>query len=158
MRENKIKTQRDLLEIVKKEKASGKRIGFTNGCFDILHLGHVKYLQMAKKECDTLIIGVNSDSSVKKLKGDARPLNSQEARLAVLASLECVDYLTVFEEDTPEALIKALSPDTIFKGGDWREKDIVGSGHVKGYGGTVRVIPYVEGYSTTDFIERIRKT
>ena len=157
MSEKKIKTQTDLLSAIEKEKASGKRIGFTNGCFDILHLGHIRYLTRAKEGCDILIIGVNSDGSVKKIKGSSRPINSQQARLEVLASLECVDFLTVFEEETPENLIKALSPDIIFKGGDWKEEDIAGSSHVKSYGGEVSVIPYVEGHSTTSLIEKIQK-
>jgi len=152
----KLKTHAELAAIVKEEKDSGKIAGFTNGCFDILHLGHIKYLKAAKKECDLLIIGVNSDASVKRLKGEGRPLNSQQARLEVLAAVEYVDYVTLFEEDTPETLIKELTPDIIFKGGDWHEDDIVGGAHVKLRGGKVKVIPYEEGYSTTGLIEKLR--
>ncbi|MFC1644099.1 D-glycero-beta-D-manno-heptose 1-phosphate adenylyltransferase [Candidatus Omnitrophota bacterium] len=157
MIKDKIKTQADLVDIVKKEKSSGKTIGFTNGCFDILHLGHIRYLADAKKECDLLVIGVNSDASVRSIKGTERPINVQEARMEVLAALECVDFLTLFEEDTPEKLIKELTPDILFKGGDWSEEDIVGADHVKSHGGRARVIPYLEGYSTTELIKRLRE-
>ena len=157
MMTEKIKTQAELAEIVKREKSSGKTVGFTNGCFDILHLGHVKYLDEAKRGCDLLVIGVNSDGSVKRIKGKGRPVNSQETRMEILAALECVDFLTVFEEDTPERLIETLTPDVLFKGGDWHEGNIAGAGHVKSQGGKVRVIPYVEGYSTTGLIERLKK-
>ncbi|MFH1552107.1 MAG: D-glycero-beta-D-manno-heptose 1-phosphate adenylyltransferase [Candidatus Omnitrophota bacterium] len=157
MIKDKIKTQADLADIVKKKKSSGKTIGFTNGCFDILHLGHIRYLAEAKKECDFLVIGVNSDASVRSIKGTERPINAQEARMEVLAALGCVDFLTLFEEDTPEKLIKELTPDILFKGGDWNEEDIVGADHVKSRGGRARVIPYLEGYSTTDLIKRLRE-
>ena len=157
MSQNKIKTWEELAEIIAKEKASGKTVGFTNGCFDILHLGHITYLNDAKKECDTLVIGVNGDESVKRLKkGDSRPINSQEARLEVLSALESVDYVTMFTEDTPLELIKTLTPDVIFKGGDWKEEDIVGGDHVTSAGGKVSVIPYIGGYSTTETIQRMK--
>ncbi|NQT32254.1 MAG: D-glycero-beta-D-manno-heptose 1-phosphate adenylyltransferase [Candidatus Omnitrophica bacterium] len=157
MAADKIKTCEELADIIEKEKAAGKTAGFTNGCFDILHLGHIKYLNDAKKECDILVIGVNSDGSVRRLKGDERPINPQQARLEVLAALESVDYITIFDEDTPLELIKSLTPDVLFKGGDWREEDIVGGDHVKASGGKVRVIPYLGGYSTTELIQRIKK-
>ena len=155
---DKIKTQDALADTACREKAAGKTVGFTNGCFDILHLGHVKYLNAAKGECDILVIGVNSDASVKRLKGEERPVNPQQARAEVLASLENVDYLTIFDEDTPETLIKKINPDVIFKGGDWEEKDIVGADHVRSYGGKVCVVPYVQGYSTTEFIDHIKES
>lgn len=154
---SKIKTQEELAEITKREKQAGKTVGFTNGCFDILHLGHIKYLNEAKKKCALLIIGVNSDNSVRQIKGASRPLNAQQARLEVLAALEYVDFLTTFDESTPRTLIERIKPDILFKGGDWDEKDIVGADYVKAHGGKVRVIPYVEGYSTTELIERMRK-
>jgi rfaE bifunctional protein nucleotidyltransferase chain/domain len=132
-------------------------VGFTNGCFDILHVGHVRYLRDARAECDLLIVGVNSDDSVKRLKGPDRPVNRQDARMEVLGALECVSYVTMFEEDTPETLIKLLTPDVIFKGGDWKEADIIGGEHVKKNGGKVRVIPFVEGYSTTNTINKMKK-
>lgn len=153
----KLKPLTELSDIVGGEKASGKKVGFTNGCFDILHLGHIRYLEEAKKSCDVLVIGVNSDSSVRSIKGSQRPINDEAARTEVLGALECVDYLVLFGEDTPKKLIEALTPDVLFKGGDWKEEDIVGADHVKASGGEVKVIPYVEGYSTTELIERIRK-
>ena len=153
----KIKSRPALRAAVKKARSAGKKVGFTNGCFDILHLGHVKYLEAAKKECDILVAGVNSDASVRRLKGPARPVNDEKARLTVLAAVESIDYVTLFGEDTPEKLIRSLTPDVIFKGGDWKEKDIVGGSHVKSAGGRVRVIPYVKGFSTTRMIERLKK-
>ncbi|MCK5450824.1 MAG: D-glycero-beta-D-manno-heptose 1-phosphate adenylyltransferase [Candidatus Omnitrophica bacterium] len=153
---DKVKTQDELLERVKAERISGKKIGFTNGCFDIIHAGHVKYLEAAKKECDILIVGVNSDESVKRLKGEARPVNDSGDRTAVLAALESVDFVVIFEEDTPENIIKIISPGMIFKGGDWDESSIVGADHVKANGGKVKVVSYVAGYSTTELIEKIK--
>ena len=157
MAKDKIKTQEELFAIVEKVRSSGRKVGFTNGCFDILHLGHISYLEEAKKACDVLVVGLNSDSSVKAIKGMNRPVNPQDARLEVLAACESVDYLTVFDESTPAELIKKLTPDIIFKGGDWEEDKIVGADHVKAAGGEVKVIPYVKGYSTTELIERLRK-
>ena len=153
----KLKSLTELSDIIGKEKASGKKIGFTNGCFDILHLGHIRYLEEAKRDCDVLVIGVNSDSSVKSIKGNQRPINDEGARTEILGALEYVDYLTLFEEDTPEKLIEALTPNVLFKGGDWKEEDIVGADHVKANGGKVQVIPYIEGYSTTELIEKIKE-
>ncbi|MFH1877349.1 MAG: D-glycero-beta-D-manno-heptose 1-phosphate adenylyltransferase [Candidatus Omnitrophota bacterium] len=158
MTEKKIKTQEELAEIIRMEKTSGRKVGFTNGCFDILHIGHVRYLAEAKKNCDVLAIGVNSDSSVRGLKGETRPVNSQDARLEVLAALACVDYVTVFEDSTPEKLIKKLCPDILFKGGDWQEENVVGGDFVRSRGGIVRIIPYVDGYSTTAIIHKMRET
>ncbi|MEA3489308.1 MAG: D-glycero-beta-D-manno-heptose 1-phosphate adenylyltransferase [Candidatus Omnitrophota bacterium] len=155
---SKIKTQEELAEMIGREKASGKKIGFTNGCFDIIHRGHVKYLEDAKKDCDLLLIGVNSDDSVRRIKGEGRPVNPQEDRIKVLAAFESVDFLTIFDDETPQVLIKKLTPDVLFKGGDWKEEDIVGADHVRDNGGRVRVIPYLEGYSTTELIERLKKT
>jgi len=154
---SKIKTQKELADIVKKEKSAGKVVGFTNGCFDIIHAGHVRYLGAAKNECDILIVAVNSDDSVKRLKGSDRPLNKQEARLEVLSALESLDYLTIFDEDTPESLIKKLTPDVLFKGGDWNEDKIAGAAHVKTHGGKVKIIHYLEGHSTTSLINKIRE-
>ena len=153
----KIKTRENLADILKKAQADGKKTGFTNGCFDIIHLGHVRYLSEARRYCDVLVLGLNSDASVKRLKGEGRPVNPQDARAEVLEALECVDLITVFDEDTPEELIKLITPDIIFKGGDWKEEDIAGAGHVKAAGGEVKVIPYVDGYSTTKFIEKLAK-
>lgn len=135
---------------------NGMKIGFTNGCFDILHVGHVRYLEETKKYCDVLVVGVNSNASVKRLKGDARPINSENARMQVLAALESVDVVILFEEDTPLDLIKRVMPDVLFKGGDWAEEDIVGADVVKSSGGRVKVIEFVEGFSTTNTIEKMK--
>jgi D-beta-D-heptose 7-phosphate kinase/D-beta-D-heptose 1-phosphate adenosyltransferase len=132
-----------------RSKNRGQRIVFSNGCFDLLHKGHVYYLQKARKLGDLLIIAVNSDESVKKLKGPSRPLNLLADRLEVLAALESVDYVTWFEEETPLRLICLLRPDVLVKGGDWKKEDIVGSTEVLSWGGTVRSIKYIEGRSTT---------
>ncbi len=155
--ENKIKTREDLADIIKQERKACKKVGFTNGCFDVLHLGHIKYLQEAKDACDLLIVGVNSDDSVRRLnKGDERPINPQDARAGVLSGLESVDYITIFDEDTPLELIRALTPGIIFKGGDWAEKDVVGADHVVSLGGEVKIIQFVDGYSTTEIINKIK--
>jgi D-beta-D-heptose 7-phosphate kinase/D-beta-D-heptose 1-phosphate adenosyltransferase len=152
----KIKTREDLSEIIREKKISGEKTGFTNGCFDILHPGHVKYLEAARKACDFLVVGVNSDGSVRRLKGSERPINTARDRMDVLAALASVDFLTMFEEDTPEELVRALSPDILFKGGDWEEKDIAGSGFVRANGGEVIIVEFEKGYSTTRLIEKIR--
>ncbi|MBI4685936.1 MAG: D-glycero-beta-D-manno-heptose 1-phosphate adenylyltransferase [Nitrospirae bacterium] len=133
-------------------KARGKKIVFTNGCFDILHIGHIRYLKEAKKLGDMLIIGLNSDKSVAVIKPD-RPVNRQDHRAEVLASLELVDYVTLFDEDTPYELIKLLKPDVLVKGGDWKTEDIVGSDIAK----ETYSLPYVKGISTTGLIEKIKR-
>jgi len=156
MAQDKIKTRAELAAIIDEKKASGNVVGFTNGCFDILHAGHVRYLKAARDKCDLLVVGVNSDSSVKTIKGEERPINPQDARVEVLSALECVDLVTLFDEETPEELINALTPDMLFKGGDWEEDAIVGAGHVRANGGKVFVIPFEEGFSTTSIIEQIR--
>jgi rfaE bifunctional protein nucleotidyltransferase chain/domain len=133
------------------------RIVFTNGCFDILHRGHVEYLQEAAALGDRLVVGVNSDASVRRLgKGDDRPLNDQDSRAKVLAALRCVDAVVVFDEDTPLELITALQPDEVAKGGDWKPEQIVGADVVKARGGEVRSLKLVDGFSTTALVERIR--
>ncbi|MFH1395139.1 MAG: D-glycero-beta-D-manno-heptose 1-phosphate adenylyltransferase [Candidatus Omnitrophota bacterium] len=154
---NKIKLQKELADIIKARKADGKKIGFTNGCFDILHAGHVRYLSEAKKNCDFLIVAVNSDSSVKKIKGNSRPINGQNARMEVLAALESVDFIVLFEEETPENLIRIITPDILFKGGDWAEENVVGGDYVRSKGGNVKLISYAEGFSTTGIIEKLKK-
>lgn len=140
-------------------RQAGKTLVFTNGCFDILHLGHTTYLEAAKKLGDVLIVGVNSDNSVHRLKGNAggveRPVNSQSDRAAVLSALRAVDYTCIFDEDTPFELISALLPDVLVKGGDYTPETIVGADVVRSRGGRVVVIPFVEGQSTTRIIERI---
>lgn len=143
------------LQQLEMERNRGKKIVFTNGCFDIIHAGHIVYLNEAADLGDILVIGVNSDESIKRLKGEKRPINQLEDRLLVLASLECVDYVIPFEEDTPLDLIKAVGPDVLVKGADYRTVDIVGADFVESTGGLVTTIPLVEGRSTTDIINRI---
>jgi len=130
---------------------------FTNGCFDILHAGHVQYLEQAKKLGDILVVGLNSDASVRRLKGENRPINKQEDRALVLAALEFVDYIIIFEEDTPYELIKIVNPDVLVKGGDWKETDIIGADIVQAKGGTVLSLPLRPGLSTSKIIEEIKK-
>jgi rfaE bifunctional protein nucleotidyltransferase chain/domain len=130
---------------------------FTNGCFDILHRGHIEYLNQAKALGKYLIIGLNSDSSVKKLKGEDRPVNNETDRAFVLGNLKCVDAVIIFGEETPYDLIKDVKPDYLVKGGDWKEDQIVGSDIVKGYGGKVISLKFVDSYSTSNIIERIKK-
>ena len=135
-------------------KDSNKKIVFTNGCFDILHAGHVEYLEKAKALGDKLIVGINSDSSVSKLKGKNRPINKLFHRAKVLSSLRCVDKVIMFDENTPLKLIKTLQPDLLVKGGDYKVKDIVGYKEVTGYGGSVVTIPLVKGLSTTKTLDQ----
>lgn len=153
----KIKEEKKLKKIVQRLKGEGKRIVFTNGCFDILHYGHIKYLESAKRYGDVLIVAVNSDNSVKRLKGKNRPINNQRERTNIVASLGCVDYVTIFEELSPYRLIKSLKPDCLIKGADWKKEDIVGKDIVKSHGGKVRVVPFIKNYSTTDLIRKIVK-
>ncbi|MDD5168611.1 MAG: D-glycero-beta-D-manno-heptose 1-phosphate adenylyltransferase [Syntrophales bacterium] len=136
-------------------RREGESIVFTNGCFDILHVGHVRYLQEAKKLGDILVLGLNSDLSVRGLKGEKRPLVPQDERADVLAALEAVDFVVIFDESTPLELIKYLKPDFLVKGGDWSEDDIVGSREIREWGGRVVVAPLIEGKSTTNVVEKI---
>lgn len=144
--------------LVESLHARQQKIVFTNGCFDLLHAGHVLYLESAKNLGDILIIGLNSDASVKRLKGPERPINPEEERSVVLAALEAVDYVVIFDEDTPLELIKQVRPDVLVKGGDWSVDQIVGADEVFSSGGTVRSIDYKEGLSSTNIIKRIRET
>lgn len=138
-------------------RAAGKRIVFTNGCFDIVHPGHVDLLERAKAEGDVLVLGLNSDASVRRQgKGDDRPFNTYEARAFVLAHLRSVDFVTGFDDDTPLALITAVQPDVLVKGGDWPVDRIVGNEAVAARGGRVLSLPLIEGFSTTGLAERIR--
>ena len=136
-------------------KKAGKRIVFTNGCFDILHIGHARYLYAARELGNYLIVAVNSDISVKSIKGPDRPVINENERAEMLAALGCVDMVVMFDEDTPYEILKKLVPDVLVKGGDWKEEDIVGADIVKNAGGEVKRIPFVEGSSTTDIINRI---
>lgn len=154
----KIISQEELLLKVKGMRNEGKRMVMTNGCFDILHSGHVEYLSKAKELGDVLIVALNSDDSVKKLKGSSRPINKIKERMTVLSSLQAVDWLVEFDQDTPEELIKSMLPDVLVKGGDYEEKNIVGGDLVKKNGGEVRVIEYVESKSTSETITRIKQS
>ncbi|MFN3395666.1 MAG: D-glycero-beta-D-manno-heptose 1-phosphate adenylyltransferase [Thermodesulfovibrionales bacterium] len=142
----------ELKMAVSEAKAKGKRIVFTNGCFDIIHIGHVRYLNEAKRLGDILIVGINSDASVRRLK-KGRPIITAEQRAEVVSNLGMVDYVTIFEEDTPYELIRYLMPDILVKGGDWKKEDIVGSDIVR----ETYSLPFVDGISTTEIIERIRR-
>ena len=136
-------------------KLHQRKIVFTNGCFDVLHFGHIHYLLKAKELGDILVVGLNSDDSVRRLKGPARPVNGEKERAFVLAALSCIDYVTLFEEDTPEELIKVVRPDVLVKGGDYDISTIVGADFVQRNGGIVTTIPFVEGFSSTRIIEQL---
>jgi len=148
---------KDNIEIINRIKAERKKIVFTNGCFDLLHVGHVRYLAQAKKLGDFLIIGLNSDSSVKELKGEDRPINSFEDRATLLSAIESVDSVIMFEEQTPENLIKDIVPDILVKGGDYNIEDIVGYQTVVQNGGQVKTLSFYDGYSSTNYINKIKK-
>ena len=136
-------------------RRAGRRIVFTNGCFDLLHVGHVRYLAEARAAGDLLLVGVNSDASVRRLKGPARPLVPEAARAEILAALAAVDYVTIFDEDTPERLIAEVLPDVLVKGGDWTPDRVVGRETVEARGGRVLIIPTVAGFSTTTLAARL---
>ena len=152
MLSNKIKTFPQIADAIKKLKQKNKKIVFTNGCFDIIHIGHVRYLKEAKALGDMLVIGLNSDRSVSLIKPD-RPINPQDYRAEVLSSLDMVDYVTLFDEETPYELIKFLQPDKLVKGGDWKKEEIVGSDIAQ----ETYSLPYIEGVSTSEIIERIKR-
>lgn len=154
---NKIFSLKELIPRTEQWKFFGKTIAFTNGCFDILHEGHIYSLSQAAKEADYLIVGVNADASVKKLKGDSRPVNNQHSRSIILASLIMVDAVIIFEEDTPLELIKAILPDVLVKGGDYKVEDIAGSKEVIANGGRVVINPILEGFSTTSILSKMSK-
>ncbi len=143
---------KEKIDALRKE---GKKIAFTNGCFDILHVGHVRYLKEARKTADILILALNSDSSVRAIKGDKRPLVPEDERAEVLAGLECVDFVTIFPELTPLELICYLKPDVLIKGGDWPEEKVVGRNEIQQWGGHVTLIPEVLGKSTTNVVDKI---
>ncbi len=144
-----------LCQEVESRRRLGQRIAFTNGCFDVLHAGHVQYLQEARAQADVLVVGLNSDASVRALKGPSRPIHPAEDRALVLASLQAVDYLTIFSETTPLALIQALRPNVLVKGADYHKEDVVGAAFVEGYGGRVHLAPLREGFSTTRILQRL---
>jgi len=151
----KLLNQKEALEKVRKWQASGKKVVFSNGCFDILHAGHVEYLSAAKALGDMLIIGLNSDASIRRLKGANRPVCCESDRASVLSALQMVDGLTIFNEDTPEELIGILLPDMLVKGSDWAIEQIAGAKAVLDHGGSVLTLPLLEGRSTTGIIEKI---
>jgi len=151
----KIKDIKALLKHRSRLRAEGKTLVFTNGCFDILHRGHVEYLQQSRMMGDALVVGLNSDASVTRLKGKGRPLLPQEDRAFLLASLSAVDFVCVFEEDTPLKLIEAIRPDVLIKGGDYQIHEIVGREVVEGHGGKVVTIPLIPNRSTSDIIRKI---
>jgi D-beta-D-heptose 7-phosphate kinase/D-beta-D-heptose 1-phosphate adenosyltransferase len=137
-------------------RAKGKKVVFTNGCFDLFHTGHLKLLREARKLGDALVVAINSDRSVRKLKGPGRPYITEADRALLLAALDCVDYLCAFEEDTPLELIKELKPDVLVKGGDYRREEVVGGGFVESLGGRIVIIPLVKGMSTSTLAEKIK--
>lgn len=151
-----MKSLEELKSIASQARARGQKIVFTNGCFDILHRGHLHVLREAKALGDLLIVAVNSDGSVKRLKGPSRPVINEAGRSELIAALEMVDYVTLFEEKDPRRLIEEIQPDILAKGGDWRRDQVVGADIVERNGGKVAVIPYLKGFSTTEIIERVR--
>jgi rfaE bifunctional protein nucleotidyltransferase chain/domain len=156
MLSKKIKNLPCAATVIRKLRKNNKKIVFTNGCFDILHAGHVTYLSKAKSLGDILVIGLNSDSSVKKIKGKSRPIVSQKNRALLLAGLEAVDFVVIFNELTPARLIKAVRPDVLVKGGDWKKEKIVGADFVESYGGKVKSLKYIKGLSTRGLIAKIK--
>ena len=148
-------TEEQLLLALEDARASGEKIVFTNGCFDIIHAGHVGYLEEARKQGDRLVLAVNSDDSIRRLKGAGRPINPLDRRMAVLAGLEAVDWVVSFDEDTPERLLRRVKPDVLVKGGDYREDQVVGSQIVKAYNGSVKVLSFYDNCSTTSIVNKI---
>lgn len=158
--EQRVLVQQDIVRLVDAIRKQGKIIGFTNGCFDILHVGHVRYLCAAKSMVDVLIVGVNSDESVRALKGPQRPVIPDIFRAEVLSALRCVDYVTIFSERTAERIVEAIRPDIYFKGGDYTPdvNSLPESAIVREYGGKVVILPYQEGFSTTRILGAIRES
>jgi rfaE bifunctional protein nucleotidyltransferase chain/domain len=153
----KILSEEELLRERERLRADGKRLVFTNGCFDILHVGHVRYLQAAREEGEALLVAINSDAAVRELKGEGRPIMTESERAEMLAALGAVDYVTVFDSLSPRALITKLLPDVLVKGGDYSLDEIHGREEVEAAGGRVLSLPFVEGASTSNIIERIKK-
>ena len=154
---NKIKITKELRPLLDILRATGKKIVFTNGCFDLIHTGHTRYLAKAKSLGDILIVAVNSDASVRRIKGDKRPINNEAERMETLAALESVDFVVIFHEPDPEWIISELQPDVLVKGGDWSIEKIIGRDIVEARGGKVISVGYIEGASTTEIIEKIVK-
>ncbi len=154
---SKIVTDNQLQHLLAVWRFKDDVIVFTNGCFDLLHPGHISYLEKARSLGDRLIVGLNSDESVKRLKGSARPVNKQQDRARLLAALQCVDAVVVFEEDTPARLIEEVKPDILVKGGDYSVDQVVGASFVQSYGGRVEILPYVDGYSSSHILEKLKQ-
>lgn len=152
---NKIKSGPEIEKYLNREHFTGKKIVFTNGCFDVLHIGHIRLLMAAADLGDTLVVGLNSDESVKRLKGENRPLHNQNIRAEQLAALVPVDAVIIFEEDTPENLIRLVKPNILVKGGDYTEDSIAGASFVKSYGGEVKIFETVEGFSSSGIIKTL---
>ena len=152
-----VMTEEQLLIALQDAREHGERIVFTNGCFDIVHAGHVNYLSSARKQGDRLVVAVNNDDSVRRLKGVGRPINSCDRRMAVLAALEAVDWVVSFDQDTPEDLLRSVKPEVLVKGGDYTVDQVVGAPIVQAYGGDVKVLDFVEDVSTTRIVDQIRR-
>ena len=152
----KVLGQSDLAGVIEEWRRKGKRIVFTNGCFDVIHAGHVSYLRFSRDKGDVLIVGVNSDASVSRLKGPTRPVNCIDDRLQVLAAMEMVDAVVPFEQDTPKDIIESITPDVLVKGEDWADKGVVGREWVESHGGQVVLAPVLAGRSTTSILERAK--
>lgn len=150
----KVSSWDNIIADVESLRQSGKKIVFTNGVFDLLHVGHVRYLQEARALGDALVIGVNADASVRRLKGPTRPVQVETDRAEILAALQCVDLTVIFTDDTPATLIEKVRPDILVKGGDWKIEDIVGAPFVQSYGGKVMSLQFIDGRSTTKIIEK----
>lgn len=157
MRVSKLKSRQHLVRLLGRARRKGKSVVFTNGCFDLLHPGHVRLLHFAKRKGDILVVGLNSDRSLRALKGMNRPIQSQDDRAELLGAMEPVDYVTIFGEKTPERLIRALHPDVLIKGADWKSQQVVGRSFVTSYGGKVLAFPIVGGKSTTALLRRIHR-
>jgi D-beta-D-heptose 7-phosphate kinase/D-beta-D-heptose 1-phosphate adenosyltransferase len=151
-------SRQDAAALVARQRAAGRTIVFTNGVFDLLHVGHLRYLQQARAMGDLLIVGLNADASVRRNKGESRPINPEAERAELLAALDCVDAVVIFPEDTPAEIVRALDPDILVKGADWPADRIVGRDTVEASGGRVVLIPVEPGHSTTALIEKVRRT
>jgi D-beta-D-heptose 7-phosphate kinase/D-beta-D-heptose 1-phosphate adenosyltransferase len=153
---DKVVELKEIKEICRTAKKEGKKIVFTNGCFDIIHPGHIECLKRAKELGDLLVVGVNTDRSVRKIKGKGRPIFNETDRVTILSAITFVDYIVLFDESTPQRLIENIEPDVLVKGGDYTKEEIVGRDVVEGCGGRVVVVPYVRGYSTTAIIDKVK--
>ena len=151
-------TEKQVVDQVIKWRELGKKIGFTNGCFDLIHPGHIALLETSKTHCDILVVGLNSDRSVAKLKGSARPIQDELSRKTILIALKAVSLVMIFDEETPERLIEKVKPDIIVKGGDYNIEDIIGADFVRSYGGEVLTIPYLEGNSSSNIIDKVKRS